>query len=97
MQKVFDEIRALNIKLLYKREDVYPYAFDTAPIKDEVVLPLCVVFPKNTKDVQNIVKLAKKYGLNVIPRGAATCHTSGCKPNNKSIVIHLSFMDKILL
>ena len=96
MQKVFDEIRALNIKLLYKREDVYPYAFDTAPIKDEVVLPLCVVFPKNTKDVQNIVKLAKKYGLNVIPRGAATCHTSGCKPNNKSIVIHLSFMDKII-
>lgn len=96
MQKVFDEIRALNIKLLYKREDVYPYAFDTAPIKDEVVLPLCVVFPKNTNDVQNIVKLAKKYGLNVIPRGAATCHTSGCKPNNKSIVIHLSFMDKII-
>ena len=61
-----------------------------------MVLPLCVVFPKNTKDVQNIVKLAKKYGLNVIPRGAATCHTSGCKPNNKSIVIHLSFMDKII-
>ncbi len=96
MQKVFNKIKDLNIKILYKKEEIYPYAFDTAPIKDEVTLPLCVVFPKNTEDVQNIVKLAKKYSLNIVPRGAATCHTSGCKPNNKSIVVHLSFMDKII-
>ena len=40
--------------------------------------------------------LANKYGLNIVPRGAATCHTSGCKPNQKSIVVHLSLMDKII-
>jgi len=96
MQKVIDEIKKLNIKVLDKREEIYPYAYDTAPLKKEVELPFCVVFPKNTNDVQKIVLIANKYGLNLVPRGAATCHTSGCKPNKKSIVIHLSLMDKII-
>lgn len=96
MQKLLDEIRKLNIKTLDKKEDIYPYAFDTAPLRDSVALPLCVCFPKTTKDVQNIVILARKYSANIVPRGAATCHTSGCKPNNKSIVLHLSLMDKII-
>ncbi len=96
MQKVINEIKKLDIKVLYKKEDIYPYAFDTAPLKKEIETPVCVVFPKNTKDVQKIVILANKYGLNIVPRGAATCHTSGCKPNQKSIVVHLSLMDKII-
>lgn len=96
MQKVINEIKKLDIKVLYEKEDIYPYAFDTAPLKKEIETPVCVVFPKNTKDVQKIVILANKYGLNIVPRGAATCHTSGCKPNQKSIVVHLSLMDKII-
>lgn len=96
MQKVLDKIKKLNIKVLDKKEDIYPYAFDTAPLKDKVTPPLCVCFPKSTKDVQKLVNFARKNSLNIIPRGAATCHTSGCKPNNRSIVLHLSFMDKII-
>lgn len=96
MQKVLEEIKNLKIKFLDKKEDIYPYAFDTAPIKDKVTPPFVVVFPKNTEDVQNIVKIANKYGLNIVPRGAATCHTSGCKPDEKSIVVHLSLMNKII-
>ena len=96
MQKVLNEFKKLNIKILDKKEDIYPYAYDTAPVKNEVVLPFCVVFPKNTQDIQNIVKIASKYDLNLVPRGAASCHTSGCKPNNKSVVVHLSLMDKII-
>ncbi len=96
MQKFIDEVKKLNIKILYKKEDIYPYAFDTAPIKKEVILPFCVVFPKNTNDVQKIVNLVNKYKLNIVPRGAATCHTSGCKPDEKSVVVHLSLMNKII-
>lgn len=96
MQKVIEKIKGLNIKVLDKQEDIYPYAFDTAPLKDEIALPVCVAFPASTENVRDIIKIVAEYGLNIIPRGAATCHTSGCKPNNKSIVLHLSLMDKII-
>jgi len=96
MRKLIDKIKKLNIKTLDKKEDIYPYAFDTAPLKDKITLPLCVCFPKTTEDVQKIVNFAREEGLNIIPRGAATCHTSGCKPNERSIVLHMSFMDKII-
>ena len=79
-----------------KKEDIYPYAFDTAPLKNKITPPLCVCFPKTTEDIQKLIIFASKNGLNIVPRGAATCHTSGCKPNDKSIVLHLSLMDKIL-
>ncbi len=96
MQNFTEKIKKLNIKILDKKEDIYPYAFDTAPLKKEVELPLCVVFPKSTEEVQKIVQFAGKFGLNIIPRGAATCHTSGYKPNKNSIVVHLSLMNKII-
>jgi len=96
MRKFIDDIKKLNIKFLDKKEDIYPYAFDTAPLKKEVELPFCVVFPKDTNDVQKIVKLANKFKLNIVPRGAATCHTSGCKPDKNSVVFHLSLMNKII-
>ena len=96
MQKLVDKIKKLNIKVLDKKEDIYPYAFDTAPLKNKITPPLCVCFPKTTEDIQKLIILTSKNGLNIVPRGAATCHTSGCKPNDKSIVLHLSLMDKIL-
>lgn len=96
MQKLVDKIKKLNIRVLDKKEDIYPYAFDTAPLKNKITPPLCVCFPKTTEDIQKLVIFASKNGLNIVPRGAATCHTSGCKPNEKSIVLHLSLMDKIL-
>ena len=96
MQKLVDKIKKLNIKVLDKKEDIYPYAFDTAPLKNKITPPLCVCFPRTTEDIQKLIIFASKNGLNIVPRGAATCHTSGCKPNDKSIVLHLSLMDKIL-
>ena len=96
MQKLVDKIKKLNIKVFDKKEDIYPYAFDTAPLKNKITPPLCVCFPKTTEDIQKLIIFASKNGLNIVPRGAATCHTSGCKPNDKSIVLHLSLMDKIL-
>jgi len=96
MQSVIEKIKRLKIKVLDKKEDIYPYAFDTGPIGENITLPLCVVFPKNTEEVKKIIDITREYGCNIIPRGAATCHCSGCKPNNKSIVLHLSLMDKII-
>lgn len=90
------ELKQANIEILYEKSDLYPYAYDTAPIKDEAILPKVVAFPKSTKDVQKIVQIANKFNLKIISRGAGTCHTSGCKPVKNSIVIHFSKMNKIL-
>ena len=91
-----DELKREKIEVLYHKADLYPYAYDTAPMSNEPILPLMVAFPCTTFDVQKIVQTANKYNLKIISRGAGTCHTSGCKPVQNSIIIHFSKMNKIL-
>lgn len=93
---MLEEFKQANIEVLSNKADIYPYAFDTGPISNEVTLPLLVAVPKSTKDVQTIVKICNKNNLKIISRGAGTCHTSGCKPCKNSIVIHFSKMNNIL-
>ena len=66
MQKLVDKIKKLNIKVLDKKEDIYPYAFDTAPLKNKITPPLCVCFPKTTEDIQKLIIFASKNGLNIV-------------------------------
>ena len=93
---IVNELKHANIEILSNKTDIYPYAFDTGPISNEVTLPLLVALPESTEDVQTIVKICKKHNLKIISRGAGTCHTSGCKPCKNSIIIHFSKMNKIL-
>ncbi len=93
---VLNELKRQNIEIMDNEADLYPYAFDTAPIGENIILPLAVTFPKSSEDVQKIVKTAKKFNLKIISRGAGTCHTSGCKPVQNSLIIHFSKMNRIL-
>ena len=81
---------------LYKKEDLYVYAYDTSQNPEEIVLPLAVVFPKNTKEVSEIVKYANKNNLNIIPRAQGTNHCGATRPIKNSIVVHFAKMDKII-
>ena len=51
------------------------YATDASVYRS---LPLAVVFPKDTIDLQCIVKFAKKYNLSLIPRAAGTSLAGQC-------------------
>lgn len=82
--------------LLYKKEDLYVYAYDTSQNPSKIILPLAVVFPKNTLDVSNIVKIANKYNLNIVARAQGTNHCGATRPIENTIVIHFSKMDKII-
>ncbi len=53
MQKVINEIKKLDIKVLYKKEDIYPYAFDTAPLKKEIETPVCSISKKYERCSKN--------------------------------------------
>ena len=88
---IVNELKHANIEILSNKTDIYPYAFDTGPISNEVTLPLLVALPESTEDVQTIVKICKKHNLKIISRGAGTCHTSGCKPCKNSIIIRILF------
>ncbi len=94
---IISELKKISSdNILYKKEDLYVYAYDTSQNPDEIILPLAVVFPKNTNEVSSIVKIADKYGLNIIPRAQGTNHCGATRPEKNSIVIHFSKMDKIL-
>lgn len=81
---------------LSKKEDLYVYAHDTSQNPDELILPLAVVFPKNTKEVSQIAKLCWENNVSIVPRAQGTNHCGATRPVENSIVIHFSKMDKII-
>ena len=62
---IVNELKHANIEILSNKTDIYPYAFDTGPISNEVTLPLLVALPESTEDVQTIVKICKKHNLKI--------------------------------
>lgn len=76
-------------------EGVYAYSFDCAHIPFSKEYPRIVLFPQNTLQVSEILKLANKYRIPVIPRGAGSNHAGGCAPVKGGIILHFSRMNKI--
>ena len=81
---------------LSKKEDLYVYAYDTSQNPDNTILPLAVVFPKNTKEVSEIAKLCFEYNISIVARAQGTNHCGATRPVNNSIVVHFSRMNKII-
>jgi len=57
--------------------------------------PACVVRPRHTEDVVEILKYANKYKIPIIPQGGRTC-SYGAESLRDGIVIDICSMDKIL-
>ena len=57
-----------------------------------------IAYPRNTKEVSNIIKYSNKNGMNIIPIGGETNRVDGTRPdaNSKNIFISFSKMNKIL-
>ncbi len=92
-----DELKKVCGKnLLTKKEDLYVYAYDTSLNPEKIILPLCVVFPKNSKEISEIVKIANKYNLTIVPRAQGTNHCGATRPSKNCIVMHFSKMNKII-
>jgi glycolate oxidase len=69
------------------------YSFDSSPYKGH---PGVVVFPTSTEMVVQIMKIANKYNVPVLPRGAGTSLSGGTIAPPDSIVVSLTKMNKIL-
>ncbi len=70
------------------------YAYDATRNRYE---PDAVIFPKDEKDVSEILKYCNKHHIVIIPRGAGSGFTGGALPKNGGIVIAFEkHMNKIL-
>jgi glycolate oxidase len=59
-------------------------------------LPQVVVLPDTAEQVSEVVKLARRYGLSVTPRGAGTGLSGGAIPEMGGMVLALARMKRIL-
>ncbi len=91
-----DEFYALLGKdgVLAVHSDLLVYECDGFVIEKNC--PDVAVFPKTTKDVIEIVKLANRFGVPFVPRGAGTSLAGGCLPVGGGVMIVLTRMKEIL-
>lgn len=59
-------------------------------------MPETVVFPSSTDQVVAIVKLAGRYGVPLVPRGAGSGLTGGAVPERGGLVLSFTRMNRIL-
>jgi glycolate oxidase len=75
------------------RRDLLSYAYDATAEKH---LPGLVLFPGSTEDVSTIMRLAHRFGVPVVPRGAGTNVSGGTTPASGGIVMAMQRMNRIL-
>src|ERR1700684_4154551 len=79
--------------VLHRPEELLLYEYDGSV---EIARPTCVVFPRKTAHVQQIVKLANQYQTPLIGRGAGTGLSGGALARNGGILTVFSRMKRIL-
>jgi glycolate oxidase len=80
--------------VLHTPEELIVYECDGLTLHPQ--LPDFVVFPSSTEDVVQIVKLAGRYKMPFLPRGAGTSLSGGAIAVDGGIILELSRMNKIL-
>lgn len=82
--------------VLYELEERYAYAQDASNQRNITGLPDVVVFVESSDQVQAVVRLARKYKIPIICRGAGTNVVGACRAEHGGIVLNFSKMNKIL-
>ncbi|MGB6836449.1 MAG: FAD-binding oxidoreductase, partial [Dehalococcoidia bacterium] len=79
--------------VLHHPEDLLVFEYDATI---ERALPQAVVFPETADEVSAVVKVAGRYGLPVIPRGAGTGLSGGAIAVMGGMIVALTRMKRIL-
>ena len=74
-------------------EDLHCYSYDGTA---QPYLPDLVVFPQDTDQISEIMKLATSHRIPVVPRGAGTGMTGGVVPVEGGIVMAMTKFDAIV-
>ncbi len=94
--QVLQELSAVlpNDAIISTTEALRPYECDGLTAHKN--LPLAVLLPTQTEQIQQIVKICRRLGVPVVARGAGTGLSGGALPNENGIVLSLTRMNKIL-
>ncbi|MGH7935972.1 MAG: FAD-linked oxidase C-terminal domain-containing protein [Chthoniobacterales bacterium] len=93
-QLIRDLLALLGPKgVLYEANDLMLYEYDGSV---ELGSPKCIVFPNCARDVSEIVRLANRYEVPLVGRGAGTGLSGGAIARDGGIVVAFSRMNRIL-
>lgn len=70
------------------------YSYDSTP--QFQAMPDCVVSPRNTNEIAEVVKLCNQEKIPIVPRGSGTNLCGGTTPLEGGIVLLFKHLDKIL-
>jgi len=79
--------------VLYRSEDLLLYEYDGSVEKGR---PDLVLFPDSTEDVSRIAKLATKYNVPIVGRGAGTGLSGGALARTGGVMLVFARMNRIL-
>jgi glycolate oxidase len=90
-----DELTAVvgSAHLLHRPEDTIVYESDGTA---ERGLPTVVVLPASAEEVEAIVRIARRHGMPIIPRGSGTGLSGGAVPDSGGILIGTARMRRLL-
>jgi glycolate oxidase len=91
---IVDLQRALSTdRVLHTPEDLLVFEYDGTIEKGQ---PQVVVFPNNAQEVAECVRIARRYDLPVVPRGAGTGLSGGAVAAVGGVLIAMTRMKRIL-
>jgi glycolate oxidase len=95
IQEVLNALKAVVGKngVLDRSQDLMLYEYDGSIEKGT---PDCVVFPTTTEHVVEILKIAQRFNIPLVGRGAGTGLSGGAIPTKGGIIIAFARMNKVL-
>src|SRR5437660_4420131 len=92
---ILDQFRAIVGRgLISEPSQLHTYECDG--LTNFRVMPLAVLLPKSTEEVQAVVRLCNREKIPFVARGSGTGLSGGALPVDKGIVISLARMNRIL-
>lgn len=90
---VREELRRLfGPRALLARAEKEVYRYDAILVGET---PLAVVLPETEAEVQALVRLARRHGLPLVPRGAGSGLSGGAVPGEGAIVVAFTRMNRL--
>src|SRR4051812_7841881 len=80
--------------LITQPEQLMTYESDG--LRNYRVVPMLVVLPTSTEQVQAVMRVCSEQGVPVVPRGSGTGLSGGALPTENSVVVGMSRMREIL-
>ncbi len=80
--------------ILESKDEIQVYSVDrTRDYKGDASF---VLFPRNSKQIQEVIKIANEYNVSLVPSGGRTGYSGGAVATDKEVIVSLSKMNRIL-